>query len=93
MGKIDRIYELLGILHQRHTAVSLADLADQLECSVPTVKRYLATLRNEYGAPLRYDFKYNGYILDKNDEESIQFPGLWFNVSELHSLLTIHELI
>ena len=53
MGKIDRIYELLGILHQRHTAVSLADLADQLECSVPTVKRYLATLRNEYGAPLR----------------------------------------
>ena len=64
MGKIDRIYELLGILHQRHTAVSLADLADQLECSVPTVKRYLATLRNEYGAPLRYDFKYNGYILD-----------------------------
>lgn len=93
MGTIDRIYELLAILHSRRYAVSIADLAAQLECSTPTVKRYLAKLRNEYNAPVRYDFKYQGYVLDKTGDEAIQFPGLWFNVSELHSLLTIHELI
>lgn len=43
--------------------------------------------------PLRYDFKYQGYILDKTDNESIQSPGLWVNVSELHSLLANHELL
>ena len=93
MGKIDRIYELLSILHNRRTAVRLTELAAHLECSLPTVKRYLAALRDEYGAPLRYDFKCQGYVLDTTNDESIQFPGLWFNVSELHSLLTIHELI
>ncbi len=93
MAQSDRIHELLGIFHSRSSAVRIDDLAGQLECSIPTVKRYISKLRNEYGAPLRYDFKYQGYILDKTDNESIQFPGLWFNVSELHSLLTIHELI
>jgi len=93
MTQIDRIYELLGIFHNRSYAVRVDDLASLLECSIPTVKRYITKLRNEYGAPLRYDFKYQGYVLDKTDNESIQFPGLWFNVSELHSLLTIHELI
>lgn len=93
MGKIDRLHELLKILRHRHYAVSLADLAGELECPAPTVKRYLATLRNEYGAPLRYDPGYQGYILDKTDDESIQFPGLWFSVSELHALLVIRELI
>lgn len=93
MGHIDRLYELLRILHNRRYAVTLADLAGQLECSIPTVKRYLAKLRNEYNAPLRYDFKYQGYVLDKTEDESIELPGLWFNISELHSLLTIHALI
>jgi proteasome accessory factor C len=93
MAQIDRIHELLRIFHNNRYALSIASLAAQLECSIPTVKRYITKLRNEYGAPLRFDFKHQGYILDKTDDESIQFPGLWFNVSELHSLLTIHELI
>lgn len=93
MATIDRIYELLALLYVRRYPVTSADLAAELECSIPTVKRYLAKLRNQYEAPVRYDFKYQGYVLDKTDDESIQFPGLWFNVSELHSLLTIHELI
>lgn len=87
------MYELLNILHNRRYAVNINDLAAQLECSIPTVKRYLSKLRNEFGAPLRYDFKYQGYVLDRSDEEWVQLPGLWFNISELHSLLTIHELI
>ncbi len=93
MSKIDRIHDLLSILHSRKYAVSVSQLTEILECSAPTVKRYIAQLRYEYGAPIRFDAKHRGYILDKSDDESIQFPGLWFNISELHSLLTIHELI
>ena len=93
MGKIDRIYDLVSILQSKKYSVGVKQLADLLECSVPTVKRYITKLRNEYGLPLRYDPKYNGYILDPSEDESVQFPGLWFNISELYSLLIIHELI
>lgn len=93
MAQEDRIRELLDILYSRRYGVTIKELAGQLECSIPTVKRYFRKLRNEYGAPLHYDFEHQGYVLDKTDNEFIQFPGLWFNVSELHSLLTIHELI
>lgn len=93
MAQIDRLYELLGIFQSRRYPIGTAEIASLLECSTPTVKRYLAKLRNEYGAPLRFDPQRHGYILEKQDGDSVEFPGLWFNVSELHSLLTIHELI
>ncbi|MBV5329031.1 MAG: WYL domain-containing protein [Chlorobium sp.] len=93
MTQIDRVYALLEIFHNRNYAIRTDVLANLLGCSIPTVKRYISKLRNEYGVPLCYDFKYQGYVLDKSNDASIQFPGLWFNVSELHSLLTIHELI
>ena len=93
MAQVDRIFELMGFLQNNRYAVTTEKLALHMECSIPTVKRYIAKLRSIYNIPLRYDFKYRGYVLDQSDEESIPFPGLWFNVSELHSLLTIHELI
>lgn len=92
MAQIDRLHELLAILHARRFPIQFKDLLGLVDYSEPTLKRYIRKLR-EFGAPLHYDFRSQGYILDKSDEASIQFPGLWFNVSELHSLLTIHELI
>lgn len=93
MAQVDRIYELIEIFQHNRYALTKEKLASQIGCSVPTVKRYIAKLRDMYGFPLRYDFKYQGYVIDSTDEGAIQLPGLWFNVSELHSLLTIHELI
>lgn len=93
MAQIDRIYELHTLFTNHHYAINTTQLASLLECSIPTVKRYIAKLKNEYGVPLRYDFKHQGYILDKTDTENIQFPGLWFNISELYSLLAMHELL
>lgn len=92
MAQIDRLHELLAIFYGRRYPIRLNDLLNLVDYSKPTLKRYIRKLR-EFGAPLRYDQQYQGYVLDKTDDESIQFPGLWFNVSELHSLLTIHELI
>lgn len=93
MPKLDRFYDLIAILSNRKYAVGMGELTESLECSPATVKRLIRTLRDEYGAPLFFDRKYGGYILDKTDDESLQFPGLWFNISELHSLLLIQELL
>ena len=93
MPKFDRIYDLIAVLSTRKYAVGMNELTEVLECSPATVKRLIRTLRDEYGAPLAFDRKYGGYILDKSDGESLQLPGLWFNISELHSLLLIQELL
>lgn len=93
MPKLDRIYDLISILSNRKYAVGMNELTEALECSPATVKRLIRTLRDEYGAPLSFDRKYGGYLLDKSDEDSLQLPGLWFNISELHSLLLIQELL
>ena len=93
MAQTDRIHELINIFQSNRYAITIERLANQLECSIPTVKRYIGKLRDIYGIPVRYDFKYQGYVIDLASNETIHFPGLWFNVSELHSLLTIHELI
>lgn len=92
MAQIDRIQELIGLFRARRYPITFNDLLAQVDYSPATLKRYLRTLR-EHGAPIRYDPKALGYILDKSENDTFQFPGLWFNVSELHSLLTIHELI
>jgi predicted DNA-binding transcriptional regulator YafY len=69
-----------------------------MEYSWPTIKRLLKKMRDELGAPVRYDKKHDGYILDRTqgsdiEEKQHELPGLWFTVSELHALLTVHELI
>ncbi|MDD2463567.1 MAG: WYL domain-containing protein [Desulfobulbus sp.] len=92
MAQIDRIHELLSIFYARRYPIKFNDLLALVDYSEPTLKRYIRKLR-EHGAPLRYDFPTQGYILDTSDDDAFQLPGLWFNVSELHSLLTIHELI
>lgn len=93
MAQTDRLHELLSIFHNRRYPIRTTEIASLLECSIPTVKRYVAKLRYQYGAPVRFDPQKQGYILEKRDGDSVEIPGLWFNVSELHSLLTIHELI
>ena len=92
MVQIDRIHELLEIFYARRYPIKFNDLHALVEYSEPTLKRYIRKLR-DYGAPIRYDSQTGGYVLDKSDNDAFQLPGLWFNVSELHSLLTIHELI
>jgi predicted DNA-binding transcriptional regulator YafY len=92
MVQIDRIHELLEIFYARRYPIKFHDLHALVEYSEPTLKRYIRKLR-DYGAPIRYDAQTGGYVLDKSDNDAFQLPGLWFNVSELHSLLTIHELI
>lgn len=92
MAPIDDLHQLLEIFYSRRYPITFNDLLTLVEYSESTLKRNLRKLR-DMNAPLRFDPKTGGYVLDKGDDAALQIPGLWFNVSELHSLLTIHELI
>jgi len=93
MSTFDRIYELHVILHSRRYPITMCELEGRMECSQPTVKRMIAKLRHEMGAPIRYDKAQNGYILDRTGGDQYELPGLWFSLSELQALLTVHELL
>lgn len=90
--QIERLCELVDILSVRRYPITFRDLLSQVDYSEATLKRYIRRLRDN-GAPLRYDTGAQGYILDKTDDAALQLPGFWFNLSELHSLLAINEII
>jgi proteasome accessory factor C len=98
MNQFDRIYTLHALFLSHRYPISRSTLEARMECSWPTIKRALKKMRDELGAPVRYDKKRDGYILDRvqgdaTEDQHHELPGLWFTVSELHALLTVHELI
>ncbi len=90
--QIERLRELVDILSVRRYPIKFRDLLDRVDYSEATLKRYIRRLRDN-GAPLLYDAGTRGYILEKTDDAALQLPGFWFNLTELHSLLAINELI
>jgi len=93
LDKLDRIYELNRTLSARRHPVSLQQLAEELECSEPTVKRTIRHLRDRLGAPLEYDRERNGYYYLRQQQGVYELPGLWFSADELYALLTTYHLL
>jgi len=90
MNKFDRLYDLHNILADRRTPITAPELMQRLECSDPTVRRLLAKLRDELGAPIRFDRAQGGWVYDSADGD-YELPGLWFSASELQALLASHQ--
>lgn len=93
MDRFDRIYDLHKILSASRYPVSRKKLEQELECSRATVKRIIESMRLYLNAPITYDQKLNGYYYDRRDEEMYELPGIWFNASELHALLSVQQLL
>jgi predicted DNA-binding transcriptional regulator YafY len=93
VDRFDRIFELNRILQAARHPVSRQRLQDALECSRATVKRLIEDMRLHLRAPIVYDRDYNGYKYDLADGAMYELPGLWFNASELHALLTVQQLL
>lgn len=93
MDRFDRIFELNRILQGARRPVSRQRLQDELECSRATVKRLIEDMRLYLNAPIVYDREYNGYRYDQAEGTMYELPGLWFNASELHALLTVQQLL
>ena len=93
MDRFDRIFELNRILQGARHPVSRKRLEDELECSRATVKRIIEDMRLYLNAPIVYDREHNGYRYDQSEGAMYELPGLWFNASELHALLTVQQLL
>ncbi|MDB6001486.1 MAG: DNA-binding protein [Rhizobacter sp.] len=101
MDRTERFYKIELLLRSRGS-VSFETLQDELAVSPATLKRDLQYLRDRMDAPIVYDRFDNGYRFERSpgaavgaagDSGKHQLPGLWFSESEIHALLTMHQLL
>jgi proteasome accessory factor C len=92
LDRFDRIFELNRILQTARHPVSRQRLEAELECSRATIKRIIEDMRLYLNAPIVYDVERNGYRYDQA-EGMYELPGLWFNASELHALVSVQQLL
>ena len=103
MANTERLYKIERLIRVRGI-VSFQGLQDELEVSRATLKRDLEYLRSRLGAPIEYDRDGNGYRfaveLGARADGGTgaagtrhELPGLWFDESELYSLLMAHQLL
>ena len=96
MRKMENFHRICR-LHRRISGsrhpVSMKKLMEELECSRATVKRIIDELRTHYDAPLEYDRQRNGYFYDSKDGRKFELPGMWLSPEEMHSLVTLKQLL
>jgi predicted DNA-binding transcriptional regulator YafY len=92
MNQTERLYRIEQLIKSRRI-VPTATLLDELEVSRATLKRDITYLRDRLHSPIIYDRDANGYRFDERNQRDRELPGLWFNPSEIHALLTVRHLI
>jgi predicted DNA-binding transcriptional regulator YafY len=93
MDRTERFYKIEHLLRER-TVVGRREFLEALEVSLATFKRDLEYMRNRLHAPIEYDAERGGYVLEaKRDGPKYELPGLWFNPSEIHALLTMEAML
>jgi predicted DNA-binding transcriptional regulator YafY len=90
MDRSERFHTVLRLLRARPR--TFAELMDELEVSRATLKRDLEYLRSRFEVPIEYDRDSNLYRIGTVDGRT-ELPGLWFNASEVHALLTMQRLL
>ncbi len=82
------------MLRERRT-VPIADFLATLEVSRATFKRDMDYLRERMHAPIEWDRAAGGYrfVEPEKNAPRYELPGLWFNASEVHALLTMQQLL
>ncbi|MCW8907688.1 MAG: transcriptional regulator [Sedimenticola sp.] len=93
MDRFDRIFDLHRLLSSARRPVSRQRIEQELECSRATAKRIIEAMRLYLNAPIRYSREHNGYYYDRDGEVMYELPGIWFNSSELHALLSVQQLL
>lgn len=91
MDQFERIFRLHQILRSHRWPVSRHQLMDTLNCSEATVYRTVEKLRDVLDAPVQSDEQGGWYY--PRQGEPFELPGLWFNASELHALLSVDRLL
>ncbi len=95
MDRTERFYKIDQMISDRKV-VPFDDFLDELEVSRATLKRDFQYLRDRLNAPIIWDRDAGGYRYEKGDAPAgsqFELPGLWFNASEIHALLTMQHLM
>ncbi|HUG25536.1 helix-turn-helix transcriptional regulator [Piscinibacter sp.] len=96
MDRTERFYKIELLLRSRG-CVSFDALRAELDVSPATLKRDLQYLRDRLSAPIVYDRFDNGYRFEAGDGSTKaprqELPGVWFSETEIHALLTMHQLL
>jgi predicted DNA-binding transcriptional regulator YafY len=94
MDRTERFYRIDQILNEQRFA-TFVQLQEALGVSRATLKRDLQYLRERLNAPIICDRDAGGYRFDTPDQHAPRYelPGLWFNASEIHALLTMQHLL
>jgi predicted DNA-binding transcriptional regulator YafY len=75
--------------------VPLAVFLEELGVSRAPFKRDLEYLRDRLNAPIVWDRERGGYCFGPGEAQVRQYelPGLWFNATEIHALLSMQHLL
>ncbi len=94
MDRTERFYRMDQLMKDR-TVVPIQTFLDELGVSRATFKRDLDYMRDRFNAPIEYDRDNGGYRFSTKTASGPRYalPGLWFNASEVHALLTMQELL
>ncbi len=94
MDRTARLYKIDQLLHERRV-VPTAVFLEQLGISPATLKRDLEYMKDRLNAPIGWDRALRGYrfVADAAASKPYNLPGLWFNASEIHALLTMQQTV
>lgn len=93
MTRTERLYRIDQLLRGRRT-VTRRELLAALECSQATLTRDIEYLRSQLNAPIVFDSDLGAYRLEATAPgPAYALPGLWFNDTEVHALLSIEHLL
>ena len=93
MDRSERFYLIDRLLNERKL-VTRQEFLDALEISPATFKRDLEYMRERFNAPIVWNADRGGYqFVAAGDGPKYSLPGLWFNPSEIHALLTMNAIL
>jgi len=94
MDRTERFYKIQTML-MAQASVTMKQMQDMLEVSRATLNRDLAYMRDRLGIPFAWDPNLRGYALTQQPAQARTFelPGVWFSEQEIHSVLTMLEMI
>jgi predicted DNA-binding transcriptional regulator YafY len=94
MDRTERFYRIDRLI-RTHQYVPVRRFLEELEVSLATFKRDVEYMRSRFHAPISWDRERNGYYFTVPTQGAprYQLPGLWFNPSEIHALLTMLHLL
>lgn len=94
MDKFDRIFKFHSILAGRRTGIEMEDLEARLECKRSTLFRLARQMKDQLGAPIKYDSDRGGWLYEReHDVGAYQLPGLWLSAFELQALIVVRNLL